>query len=170
MMDHHCPWINNCIGFYNYKYFFLLINYWMISTYFINLTYWETFQSVMSEDKVSNMCLIWVCINFLMSLIMGVILTLFWAFHIRLLLTNYTTLEYWEKKREKESTWQISPFNVGTTWGNIKMKLGKDKLLYMLLPTTPTMKTNGMIFPVMHTLSSSLLVDHEDILSHHHEN
>ena len=172
MMDHHCPWINNWIGYFNYKYFFLLIMYCMISTIMVNITYWETFETVMAKDEVSNFWLVVITLTYLLSIFMGCVLFFFFLFHVRLLFTNYTTLEYWEKKREKESTWQVSPFETGSYIGNMETKLGTIfnspnfilHLIELLIPTAPRLQGNGTTFTVTNELSSDLMIDEEDLI------
>jgi hypothetical protein len=52
-MDHHCPWIANCVGHFNYKYFFLMVFYGAVSINVFALTFWETVHIWVSDPDAT---------------------------------------------------------------------------------------------------------------------
>jgi hypothetical protein len=109
-MDHHCPWINNCIGFWNRKFFILLLIYVLIVTYFVavsmSFAWLESIQwsldayyfGTKGRNQPELITNIIIQVAYMLNGIIAILMTMFLKFHIKLALSNKTTIENLEMK------------------------------------------------------------------------
>jgi len=133
-MDHHCPWVYNCIGFCNHKYFFLLLVYAAVNLIFINFTMFESvWWSTRTDVSVAVMVALTCGASLAASLL---VLTIsFLGFHTWLMVKAMTTLEFCEKSLKKAS-YSSSVYNEGL-YHNICVVLGPKPLLWFLPMSLP---------------------------------
>ncbi len=106
-MDHHCPWVNNCIGFFNRKYFLQLVFYVVITTWYVNVTMsYEIFKVMQklyhttlprSELMLESYIMGIYALNFTLS----ILITIFFKFHFGLLTIKSTTIEQLDKNHDE---------------------------------------------------------------------
>jgi len=99
-MDHHCPWIYNCVGFKNQKFFFQLLFYTFVCTQLISWTMFSSMKQALDEDQdFYNMFAL--LFGETLCGFLGIMATAFFGFHIWLMSKAMSTIEFCEKSMKK---------------------------------------------------------------------
>ncbi|XP_006573306.1 probable protein S-acyltransferase 16 isoform X1 [Glycine max] len=140
-MDHHCIWINNCVGHANYKVFFIFVLYAVIACIYSLVLLVGSLASdgVQDEEKNrrSSFRTVYV-VSGLLLVPLSIALCVLLGWHIYLMLHNKTTIEYHEGVRalwlaEKGGSIYKHPYDLGP-YENLTSVLGPN-ILSWLWPT-----------------------------------
>ncbi|MBA0793591.1 hypothetical protein Gohar_017986, partial [Gossypium harknessii] len=130
-MDHHCNWINNCVGHANYKVFFVFVVYAVIACIYSLILLVGSLTNDSQNDKQHSADTFRVAyvISGLLLVPLSVALSVLLGWHIYLILQNKTTIEqYHEGVRamwlaEKGGTVYKHPYDIGA-YENLTTVLG----------------------------------------------
>jgi len=93
-MDHHCPWVNNCVCFNTYKFFILFLFYALVYCLYVAGTSAEYFIRFWSEnpqeDRISRFHILFL---FFVSIMFAISLSALFFYHLYLVSVNKSTLE-----------------------------------------------------------------------------
>jgi palmitoyltransferase len=145
-MDHHCPWISNCVGFSNRKFFMLFLFYIIFNLAFciaceIPLLVQEYIGIAGGHSTLSPHTIIRSLGLLIQMAFLGVISN-FFKFHMELVFTNSSTLDNLERQRNPTSgpnVYDIGPYH------NFVQVFGTNTCLWPI-PVIPqsSLKGNGV--------------------------
>lgn len=130
-MDHHCPWVNNCISFTNYKYFLLFLVYSLIYSIFIGLTSFEYFITLWNRDQIrQNGNKFHILFLFFVAAMFAISLLSLFCYHCHLIAHNRTTLEAFRPPIFKYGP-DKDGYDIGL-YNNFVQVFGNKRFLWML--------------------------------------
>ncbi|CAN6565842.1 unnamed protein product [Malus baccata var. baccata] len=149
-MDHHCMWINNCVGYWNYKAFFMLALYATLACLYSTVMIIKCVSQKDFEFIGSDTHKVFYVMSGLVMASLTVMLGALLGWHIYLITNNMTTIEYYEGIRAawlagKSGQSYRHPYNL-SVHKNISLVLGPSMLKW-LCPTSVCHLKDGLMFP-----------------------
>ncbi|KAG2182832.1 hypothetical protein INT44_005813 [Umbelopsis vinacea] len=156
-MDHHCPWIANCVGYDNYGHFLRFLIYVDLATLYVLILLIWRIRKIMDDIRhfrfqaePSTTEVVFLVLTFVLDLVVLLCVGVLSCYHIYCVCKNQSTIESWERgkvkglvRRGKIPPTQY-PFSIGI-YKNISSVLGPNPLLW-LWPQKPP--SDGLQYPV----------------------
>ncbi|OBZ79551.1 Palmitoyltransferase PFA4, partial [Grifola frondosa] len=145
---HHCPWVNNCVGHFNYGHFIRFLFYVDLAcSYHLAMVTRRVYSTVGGRywDEPSGRELIFIVLNYASCIPVLLAVGGFSIYHFYALMGNSTTIEGWEK--DKAAT-LVRRGKIRENLGvkrNISSMLGSNPLLWCC-PSVPP--GNGLKYPL----------------------